>query len=243
MASRTRKPATHTILVVDDEPSIREFVCRVLHKRGYVTAVAADGHEALAIALTLGPVDLLLTDLVMPKMNGDELARQLCVQQPDLKVLYFTGFSDRLFNDKGQLWEAEAFLDKPCTPKGLLEAVFLLLSGHVTPKSTRPRPPRVSTLRARVQLANTVADVVNVSLTGMLVHATCELRAGSEWPLLLECPSMASVPLRGRVVRCERADVWLPGGSVLQNHYEIALAFIDLSPAVQGILDDACRAS
>lgn len=252
MVSRRRNPATPTILVVDDEPSIRAFVRQVLHEREYVTALAADGHEALAIARTLGPVDLLLTDVVMPEMNGDELARQLCIQQPDLKVLYFTGFSDRLFKDKGQLWEGEAFLEKPCTAKGLLEAVSLLLSGHATPKGKRvagrarqnaPRPPRISTLRARVQLANTVVDVVNVSPTGLLVRVMYELPAGSEWPLLLEWPSRASVPLRGRVVRCERADIWLPDGSVLQNHYEIALTFIDLSPAVQVILDDVCRRS
>jgi CheY-like chemotaxis protein len=250
MASRTRNPATPTILVVDDEPSIRAFACRVLNEREYVTAVAGDGHEALAIAPTIGPIDLLLTDVVMPGMNGDELARQLCMQQPNLKVLYFTGFSDRLFKDKGQLWDGEAFLEKPCTAKGLLEAVSLLLSGHATPKGKRvagrarqnaPRPPRVSMLRARVQLANTVVDVVNVSSTGMLVRVMYELPAGSEWPLLLEWPSMASMRLQGRVVRCERADTWLPGASVLQNHYEIALTFVDPSPAVQAILDDVCR--
>jgi len=250
MVSRTRNPATHTILVVDDEPSICAFACHVLNEREYVTAVAGNGREALAIAPTIGPVDLLLTDVVMPEMNGDELARQLCIRQPDLKVLYFTGFSDRLFKDKGQLWDGEAFLEKPCTAKGLLEAVSLLLSGHATPKGKRgagrarqnaPRPPRVSMLRARVQLANTVVDAVNVSPTGMLVRVTYELPAGSEWPLLLEWPSMASMPLHGRVVRCERADIWLPGGLVLQNHYEIALTFVDLSPAVQAILDDVCR--
>jgi PilZ domain len=96
-------------------------------------------------------------------------------------------------------------------------------------------------LRARVQLANTVVDAVNVSPTGILVRVMYELPAGSEWPLLLEWPSMASMPLQGRVVRCERAHTWLPGGSVLQNHYEIALTFVDLSPAVQAMLDDVCR--
>src|SRR5947207_3271928 len=106
--TRSPKQTAQTILVVDDEPSIREFVCRVLQDRGYRTAVAANGHEALAIASTLGSVDLLLTDVMMPEMTGDELARRLRLQQPELKVLYFTGFSDRLFEDKGQLWEGEA---------------------------------------------------------------------------------------------------------------------------------------
>ena len=222
----------------------------MLHEAAYVTAVAGDGHEALAIAPTLGSIDLLLTDVVMPEMNGDELARRLCVQQPDLKVLYFTGFSDRLFKDKGLLWEGEAFLDKPCTAQGLLEAVSLLLTGHVTPEGKRvpdrvkqngPRPPRVSTLRARVQLANTEAEFVNVSRSGVLVRVSYELHPGSEWPLLLEWPAMAPVPFHGRVVRCERTDAWLAGGSVLQNHYEIAMMFIDLSSAGQAVLDDVCR--
>jgi FixJ family two-component response regulator len=65
----------------------------------------------------------------MPQMSGDELARRLRASYPLLKVLYLTGFSDRLFKEKVTLWADEAFLDKPCTVKGLLEAVALLLFG------------------------------------------------------------------------------------------------------------------
>jgi two-component system cell cycle sensor histidine kinase/response regulator CckA len=72
-----------------------------------------------------------VTDVMMPKMTGDELARRLRQNQPGLKVLYLTGFSDRLFKEKVTLWQDEAFLDKPCSVKGLLEAVSLLVSGHV----------------------------------------------------------------------------------------------------------------
>jgi len=67
----------------------------------------------------------------MPKMSGDELARQLRSADPDAKVLYFTGYSDRLFHEKSRLWEHEAFLEKPVTPTGLLEAVSLALFGHI----------------------------------------------------------------------------------------------------------------
>ena len=91
--------------------------------------MAADGPEAIEEATTLQPFDLLLTDLMMPQMTGDELARRLRVGHPSLKVLYLTGFSDRLFKEKVTLWADEAFLDKPCSVKGLLQAVSLLLFG------------------------------------------------------------------------------------------------------------------
>jgi two-component system cell cycle sensor histidine kinase/response regulator CckA len=68
---------------------------------------------------------------MMPEMTGDELARQLRQAEPKLKVLYLTGFSDHLFKEKVTLWEDEAFLDKPCSIQGLLEAVSLLARGSV----------------------------------------------------------------------------------------------------------------
>jgi two-component system, cell cycle sensor histidine kinase and response regulator CckA len=68
---------------------------------------------------------------MMPHMAGDELARRLRRDEPKLKILYLTGYSDQLFKDKKTLWEDEAFLDKPCTVKSLKEAVSLLLSGKV----------------------------------------------------------------------------------------------------------------
>jgi len=122
---------TKTVLVVDDEESVRLFVERVIRDAGYRTEVAADGPEALEIAARLESLDLLVTDVMMPQMTGDELARRLRQSEPALKILYLTGYSDRLFKDKVTLWEDEAFLDKPCTVKGLQEAVSLLLSGRV----------------------------------------------------------------------------------------------------------------
>src|SRR5215218_7519357 len=81
------------ILIVDDEPSIREFFHLVLSEAGYAVASASDGEEALDVP---GPFDLLLTDVMMPRMSGDELARQMRGRDPDVKVLYVTAFSDRL---------------------------------------------------------------------------------------------------------------------------------------------------
>jgi two-component system cell cycle sensor histidine kinase/response regulator CckA len=119
------------VLIVDDEEPVRRFVDRALSAAGYNTSTAADGPEAIAAAEHAGAFDILVTDLMMPQMKGDELARRLRMREPELKVLYLTGFSDALFKEKSTLWHDEAFLDKPCSMKGLLEAVSLLLVGHV----------------------------------------------------------------------------------------------------------------
>src|SRR5262245_30751265 len=120
-----------SVLIVDDEPSIQKFVERVLSEAGYATTIAGDGPEALEAAAKMTDFDILVTDLMMPQMTGDELARRLRALRPSLKVLYLTGFIDRLFKEKVTLWADEAFLDKPCSVKGLLEAVALLLFGHI----------------------------------------------------------------------------------------------------------------
>lgn len=124
-------PSPLSVLVVDDEEPVRRFVDRVLREAGYATTTAGDGPEALGVAGTIGRFDILVTDVMMPEMNGDELARRLRQERPELKVLYLTGYSDRLFKDKVTLWEDEAFLDKPCSVKGLREAVSLLACGHL----------------------------------------------------------------------------------------------------------------
>lgn len=121
---------TSRVLVVDDEASIRSFAERVLRDGGYEVFVAPDGPAALTIVEQQGRFDLFVIDLLMPLMRGDELARQLRQADPDVKVLYFTGYSDRLFREKSTLWENEAFIEKPVTMDGLLEAVSLLLYGH-----------------------------------------------------------------------------------------------------------------
>jgi CheY-like chemotaxis protein len=128
---RPAPPRPLRVLVVDDEQTVRRFVERVLREGGYETASAGDGPEALAVAARDGRFDVLLTDLMMPEMTGDELARRLRLSEPALKVLYLTGYSDRLFKEKATLWEDEAFLDKPCSVKGLLQAVSLLNDGRL----------------------------------------------------------------------------------------------------------------
>jgi CheY-like chemotaxis protein len=99
-----------TILLVDDEPDIRSLVRDVLGPQGYRILEAGNADEALRVAQEHGkPIDLLLTDVVMPGMHGHELAAQLLVQRPGLKVLYMSGFA--LVQDQHEMMEARAGLE------------------------------------------------------------------------------------------------------------------------------------
>ena len=119
-----------TVLLAEDDAPSRQIYYTVLDAEGYRVIEVPDGKSALDV-LNSEPVDLLLTDVMMPGMTGDELARLLRQEQPELKVLYLTGYSDRLFREKTTLWADEAFLEKPCSVKALREAVSLLLIGRL----------------------------------------------------------------------------------------------------------------
>ena len=128
----TSAPDRPVVLVVDDEVSIRLLASRALQMAGYRVLEASDGTEALKFLDGNTPLDLLLTDINMPGLKGDEVARRFRRAQPELKVLYLSGFVDLLFAERSVLWEDEAFLEKPFSIKGLLEAVSLATSGHPT---------------------------------------------------------------------------------------------------------------
>jgi CheY-like chemotaxis protein len=137
LKTHARRPLS--VLIVDDEEVVRTFVQRVLREAGYETVTASDGPEAIDAVRRMEP-DLLLTDVHMPQMSGDELARQLRQTRPGLKVLYLTGFSDQLFQEKSTLWQDEAYLDKPCSVLALLQAVSLITVGRIGPAAQRPSP-------------------------------------------------------------------------------------------------------
>jgi two-component system, cell cycle sensor histidine kinase and response regulator CckA len=127
-------PQRRTVMIVDDEPMMREVLLRILQKENYELVVADSGAAALHLALECqGRIDLLVTDYAMPEMRGRELADKLRVQIPKLPVLYQTGFSDMLFDQRPELEEGAAFLEKPFTPRGLLEAVRFMLFGTMNP--------------------------------------------------------------------------------------------------------------
>ena len=120
------------ILAVDDEPGVLALVRRCLDDKHVSLSEASSGKDALEHIAKSPALDLLITDLRMLEMEGDELARRVRTLKPDLKVLYLTSHADRLFDAKKQLWAGEAYLDKPFTREGLREAIALLLVGRTT---------------------------------------------------------------------------------------------------------------
>jgi two-component system cell cycle sensor histidine kinase/response regulator CckA len=120
------------ILAVDDEPGVLALVRRCLDDARVTLTEASSGKDALEKIGKGSSLDLLITDLRMPEMEGDELARQVRTLEPDLRVLYLTSHADRLFGAKPQLWAEEAYLDKPFTREGLREAVAQLLFHRTT---------------------------------------------------------------------------------------------------------------
>lgn len=106
---------SETVLLVEDKPSVREVAARVLRAQGYTVLEAGNGDEALAVAQrnTTTPIQLLLTDVVMPQMGGKQLAEQLTAQYPGVKVLFTSGYTDTAITHEGRLAPGVAFLQKP----------------------------------------------------------------------------------------------------------------------------------
>jgi CheY-like chemotaxis protein len=124
-----------TVLVVDDDPMMLEVLVRILQRENYELLTAGSGPSALRVADEHGAkIDLLVTDYAMPEMRGRELADKMRGRDADIKVLYQTGFSDMLFEDRVELEEGSAFLEKPFTARGLREAARFVLFGSINPE-------------------------------------------------------------------------------------------------------------
>jgi len=102
-----------TILVVEDDKLVRDYVLAQLHGLGYVTLEAANATEALAIVEAGTPFDLLFTDVIMPGLNGRQLAEQVFAMKPELKVLYTSGYTEDAIIHHGRLDEGVLLLPKP----------------------------------------------------------------------------------------------------------------------------------
>jgi CheY-like chemotaxis protein len=119
------------VLVVDDEPGVRDLVCRILRGEGYRTLEAGHGGEALEL-LEGGTerVDLVVTDVVMPGMDGRELGRRLGQSKPMLPVLYISAYDVNDIFRRGSPRTSAPFLQKPFPPDHLIKSVEDLLQKH-----------------------------------------------------------------------------------------------------------------
>jgi CheY-like chemotaxis protein len=123
-----------TVAVVDDDPMMLDVLARILQRENYELLMAGGGPEMMdKINTHHGTVDLLVTDYSMPDMQGRELADKVRERFPAVKVLYQTGFSDMLFENRVELEDGAAFLEKPFTARGLREAARLVLFGSINP--------------------------------------------------------------------------------------------------------------
>ena len=121
---------SETILLVEDEPLVREVEAQVLRRQGYTVIEAANGVEALEAALNADePIDLLVTDVVMPLMGGRELADQLRESHPEIRLLYSTGYTEDTALIREVAADASSLLQKPFGPTELAERVRRSLDG------------------------------------------------------------------------------------------------------------------
>jgi CheY-like chemotaxis protein len=125
---------TETVLVVEDQEEVRFVIAALLRRHGYRVLLASDAKEAIATSRShLGPIHLVLSDVVLPGLSGRDLARQLLVDHPDLRVLYMSGYTEDAIVHHGVLAPGLAFIPKSFTGNSLLQKVRDVLDG--------PRPP------------------------------------------------------------------------------------------------------
>jgi CheY-like chemotaxis protein len=122
---------SETVLVVEDDEPVRKLARRALEAAGYTVLPAASPLEALEIAARhTGPLDLLLTDVMMPDLTGRQLADRLTVSRPCLAVLFMSGYAEDAIVHHGRLDPDTAFLQKPFAPEALAQKVRIILDAQ-----------------------------------------------------------------------------------------------------------------
>jgi CheY-like chemotaxis protein len=141
---------TETLMVVEDDPSLRQLACGILRDRGYQILMASNGQEALQVASAHKgpPIRLVLTDVVMPLMDGEVMAQWLKITYPDIKILFTSGYTDDSVTQQGVLDTGVEFLPKPYTPSVLVRKVRDLMDKGVPPldEATKGDPLEFSTV-------------------------------------------------------------------------------------------------
>jgi PAS domain S-box-containing protein len=128
VVGKTAKRGSETILLVEDEEAVRGLACRILEKQGYRVIPAQHGRDAMEIATKEeGRIDLVLTDVVMPGMNGRGLVERLTGIRPTIKSLYMSGYTDDDIIRRGFIEPSKSFLQKPFTSEALLQTVRKVL--------------------------------------------------------------------------------------------------------------------
>jgi CheY-like chemotaxis protein len=218
-----------TILLVEDENNLRQLARQYLETQGYRILEAADGAAALQIANGhKGPIHLLLTDVVMPGMNGREMAEKIAAQRPDVRVLFMSGYTENVIGHDGLLDAGVNLLQKPFTLPTLKEKVRELLDSEAVPheaaiSAAKPsvaeqkKAPPYRARRFKVQLplryrqlgeANWRPGITeNISRSGILFRAEELLQPTVQLEISLVLPpeiaglASTEVVCRGEVVR------------------------------------------
>jgi len=241
---------TETVLVVEDEPKLRNLTRTYLEMQGYKVLEAEDGIRALEIALGHPDViHLVLTDLVMPKMNGRQLAEQIASVHPEIKVLYMSGYSENVIAHNGTLEPGTMFLQKPFTlyslSQKLRQALLYQPPKEITMPEARSGPqktllsvPRAQrfTLQMPVRYRRPgehswhVGTTENISRSGVLFRADDVLEPYTQLEINLVLPveiaglAAAEVVCRGEVVRSVQPPAPEGGPAlaarILQYHFQ-----------------------
>jgi two-component system, cell cycle sensor histidine kinase and response regulator CckA len=133
-AAPLQDPERPTLLLVEDEPALRTLVVTMLEEEGYLILQAGNGLDAIAVAERhRGDIDLLLTDVVMPRMSGPELAQKLRALRPGLEVLFMSGYNDSRLVHRGVEESNVNLLVKPFSPDELVVKV-----GELTGRESPP---------------------------------------------------------------------------------------------------------
>ena len=127
---RPEYSGTETLLIVENEPAIRNLLQMALRKNGYTVLAAESAREALEIVrVHTGTIDLLITDVVMPDMNGPELVRELATIRPETRTLFMSGYLDDALGNHGVVPSHANFIQKPFSPRVIAQKVRDILDG------------------------------------------------------------------------------------------------------------------
>ena len=130
---------SETILVVEDNDLVRDMTSEALRQYGYTVIEAPGGEKALSIIREYPQkIDLLLTDVVMPGLNGRELADQILAVKPGIRVLFMSGYADNAIVQYGVLNPGFDFIEKPFSPELLADKLRRVLSPDLPPNNTPP---------------------------------------------------------------------------------------------------------